>query len=196
MPIKTKLRLYHNDKQDREAREETTRRTSIHDTDKLTSGHSAPDFAHAHQPLKKLIHSSGHSVKKKSRKNSDKAEHLEGIQEKEGRENPDPPILEEEEEWSEEKPSSLPWRQAGDEEGTLAMAASEIPRYKKLPTFAPHCHKKTCCIEFFSKPKYTGFMTWNWEGHAFKICKAQQICAIHQLALFMSYPQPVPLVTF
>jgi len=113
--------------QDREARVETTRRTSIHDTDKLTSGHSAPDFAHAHQPLKKLIHSSGHSVKKKSRKNSDKVEQLEGIQEKEGRENPDPPILEEEEDWSEAKPSSLPWRQAGDEEGTLAMGASEIP---------------------------------------------------------------------
>jgi hypothetical protein len=113
--------------QDREAREETTRRTSIHDTDKLTSGHSAPDFAHAHQPLKKLIHSSGHSVKKKSRKNSDKVEHLEGIQEKEGRENPDPPILEEEEDWNEAKPSSLPWRQAGGEEGTLAMGASEIP---------------------------------------------------------------------
>merc|ERR1719341_1523805 len=113
--------------QDREARVETTRRTSIHDTDKLTSGHSAPDFAHAHQPLKKLIHSSGHSVKKKSRKISDKAEQLEGIQEKEGRENPAPPILEEEEDWSEAKPSSLPWRQAGDEEGTLAMGASEIP---------------------------------------------------------------------
>ena len=115
------------DNQDREAREETTRRTSIHDTEKLTSGHSAPDFAHAHQPLKKLIHSSGHSVKKKSRKMSDKAEQLEGIQEKEGRDNPDPPILEEDEE-SGSKPSSLPWRQAGDEEGTLAMVGSEIPR--------------------------------------------------------------------
>ena len=127
------LQRYHNEKQDREARVETTRRTSIHDTDKLTSGHSAPDFAHAHQPLKKLIHSSGHSVKKKSRKNSDKAEHLEGIQEKEGRDNPDPPILEEEEDSSEAKPSSLPWRQAGDEEGTLAMGASEIPRYQSYP---------------------------------------------------------------
>jgi len=114
--------------QDREAREETTRRTSIHDTDKLTSGHSAPDFAHAHQPLKKLIHSSGHSVKKKSRKISDKAEQLEGIQEKEGRDNPDPPILEEEEDFGESKPSSLPWRQAGgEEEGTLAMVGAEIP---------------------------------------------------------------------
>ena len=46
---------------------------------------------------------------------------MEGIQEKEGRENPDPPLLEEEEDWSESKPSSLPWRQAGgEEEGTLA----------------------------------------------------------------------------
>ena len=127
-------------KQDREAREETTRRTSIHDTDKLTSGHSAPDFAHAHQPLKKLIHSSGHSVKKKSRKISDKAEQLEGIQEKEGRDNPDPPILEEEEDFGESKPSSLPWRQAGgEEEGTLAMVGAEIPRYQKPPSSAPHC---------------------------------------------------------
>ena len=53
---------------------------------------------------------------------------MEGIQEKEGFENPDPPILEDEEDGSETKPSSLPWRQAGDEEGTLAMGASEIPR--------------------------------------------------------------------
>ena len=113
--------------QDRKDHEETTRRTSIHDTDKLTSGHSAPDFAHAHQPLKKLIHSSGHSVKKKSRKVSDKAEILEGIQEKEGQDNPDPTILEEEEKM--EEGSKLPWRQAGDEEGTLAMAPSEIARY-------------------------------------------------------------------
>lgn len=112
--------------QDRRDHEETTRRTSIHDTDKLTSGHSAPDFAHAHQPLKKLIHSSGHSVKKKSRKVSDKAEILEGIQEKEGQDNPDPTILEEEEKM--EEGSKLPWRQAGDEEGTLAMAPSEIAR--------------------------------------------------------------------
>ena len=54
---------------------------------------------------------------------------MEGIQEKEGRENPDPPLLEEEEDWSESKPSSLPWRQAGgEEEGTLAMVGAEIPR--------------------------------------------------------------------
>ena len=58
---------------------------------------------------------------------------MEGIQEKEGRDNPDPPILEEEEDSSEVKPSSLPWRQAGDEEGTLAMGASEIPRYQSYP---------------------------------------------------------------
>ena len=66
-------------------------------------------------------------MKKKSRKVSDKAEILEGIQEKEGQDNPDPTILEEEEKM--EEGSKLPWRQAGDEEGTLAMAPSEIARY-------------------------------------------------------------------
>ena len=66
-------------------------------------------------------------MKKKSRKVSDKAEILEGIQEKEGQDNPDPTILEEEEKMEEE--SKLPWRQAGEEEGTLAMAPSEIARY-------------------------------------------------------------------
>ena len=65
-------------------------------------------------------------MKKKSRKVSDKAEILEGIQEKEGQDNPDPTILEEEEKM--EEGSKLPWRQAGDEEGTLAMAPAEIAR--------------------------------------------------------------------
>ena len=53
-------------------RGEEKRRTSIHDDASLAMGHSAQDFAHNHPIMTKLVKSSGHSVKKKSRKASEK----------------------------------------------------------------------------------------------------------------------------
>ena len=124
--------------QDRHDREENTRRESIHDT--LATGHSAPDFAHAHHPLKKIIKSSGHSVKKKSRQTSEKAEPLEEITE--DKVMSDPATLEKEVDSEEDSNpedertanerkgtlASLPWRQASEEPALSSMPGTDMSR--------------------------------------------------------------------
>lgn len=139
--------LKDNDALEKEAleRQESSRRAFSQD-DLASTGHSAQDFAHNH-PIMTKLKSSGHTVRKKGRKASDKAEHMEGIQESvEGVSNPaqDTEEGEDRSHSPEEAPSSwkpglgdvveagdaqesLPWKRGGQEEGILAEYGAEIP---------------------------------------------------------------------
>merc|ERR1719153_1639752 len=140
--------LKDNDALEKEAleRQESSRRAFSQD-DLASTGHSAQDFAHNH-PIMTKLKSSGHTVRKKGRKASDKAEHMEGIQETvEGVSNPaqDTEEGEDRSHSPEEAPSSwkpglgdvvesggdlqesLPWKRGGQEEGILAEYGAEIP---------------------------------------------------------------------
>ena len=122
---------------------------------------------------------------------SDKAEILEGIQEKEGQDNPDPTILEEEEKM--EEGSKLPWRQAGDEEGTLAMAPSEIARY--IWQLIHIMHRESHFHFLLGNENLWKYLCSNdiRKGpHKLYAILCVMHIAMHQVALFMSNPEPVP----